>query len=107
MIIWLASYPKSGNTYLRSFLSTYFFSKDGNYSFDLLKNIRQYPKSSLFFNLGINIKDKHEVAKNHLKVQSEINKYTVLPERTKLKGIEEEVNVYKVLIENVGTPAAV
>ena len=40
-------------------------------------------------------------------VQSEINKYTVLPERTKLKGIEEEVNVYKVLIENVGTPAAV
>ena len=39
MIIWLASYPKSGNTYLRSFLSTYFFSKDGNYSFDLLKNI--------------------------------------------------------------------
>ena len=74
MIIWLASYPKSGNTYLRSFLSTYFFSKDGNYSFDLLKNIRQYPKSSLFFNLGINIKDKHEVAKSHLKVQSIINK---------------------------------
>ena len=74
MIIWLASYPKSGNTYLRSFLSTYFFSKDGSYSFDLLKNIKQYPKSSLFFNLGINIKDKHEVAKNHLKVQSIINK---------------------------------
>ena len=40
-------------------------------------------------------------------VQSEISKYTVLPERTKLKGIEEEVNVYKVLIENVGTPAAI
>ena len=27
-----------------------------------------------FFNLGINIKDKHEVAKSHLKVQSIINK---------------------------------
>ena len=74
MIIWLASYPKSGNTYLRSFLSTYLFSKDGRYNFDLLKNIRQYPKSSLFFNLGINIKDKHEVAKSHLKVQGILNK---------------------------------
>ena len=74
MIIWLASYPKSGNTYLRSFLSTYLFSKDGSYKFDLLKNIRQYPKSSLFFNLGINIRDKHEVAKSHLKVQGILNK---------------------------------
>ena len=74
MIILLASYPKSGNTYLRSFLSTYFFSKDGTYNFDLLKNIRQYPKSSLFYNLGINIADKHEVAKSHLKVQSTLNK---------------------------------
>ena len=30
MIIWLASYPKSGNTLLRSILSTYFFSEDGD-----------------------------------------------------------------------------
>ena len=29
MIVWLASYPKSGNTYLRSLLSAYIFSKDG------------------------------------------------------------------------------
>ena len=27
MIIWLASYPKSGNTLLRSILSSYFFLK--------------------------------------------------------------------------------
>ena len=74
MFIWLASYPKSGNTLVRSMLAAYFFSKDGIYNFDLLKNIRQYPKTSLFFNLGINIKDKHEVAKSHLKVQSIINK---------------------------------
>ena len=73
MIVWLASYPKSGNTYLRSFLSTYFFSKDDSYSFDLLKNIGQYPKTSVFSRLGINIKDRHEVAKSHLKVQKKIN----------------------------------
>ena len=31
MIIWLASYPKSGNTLFRSILSAYFFSKDGRF----------------------------------------------------------------------------
>ena len=28
MIIWIASYPKSGNTWLRSLISSYYFSKD-------------------------------------------------------------------------------
>ena len=40
-------------------------------------------------------------------VQSEISGYTVVPERTKLKGIEEEINVYKVLIDSVGSSMAV
>ena len=43
MIIWIASYPKSGNTYLRSFISSYYFSKKGKFSFDLLLNILQFP----------------------------------------------------------------
>ena len=43
MIIWVASYPKSGNTYLRSFISSYFFSKKGKFDFDLLLNILQFP----------------------------------------------------------------
>ena len=34
MIIWLASYPKSGNTLLRSMLAAYLFSEDGNYNFN-------------------------------------------------------------------------
>ena len=38
MIVWLASYPKSGNTFVRSLLSSYIFSKDGNFNFDLLLN---------------------------------------------------------------------
>jgi len=41
--MWIASYPKSGNTYLRSFLSTYYFSKNGKFNFDLLQNINQFP----------------------------------------------------------------
>ena len=42
MIIWLASYPKSGNTLVRALLSSYFFSNNGNFEFDLMKNIKQF-----------------------------------------------------------------
>ena len=48
MIIWLASYPKSGNTYLRSFLCGYYFSKNGKFEFNQLKNIDQYPDKKFF-----------------------------------------------------------
>ena len=43
MIIWIASYPKSGNTYIRSFIASYYFSKKGKFEFDLLLNILQFP----------------------------------------------------------------
>jgi hypothetical protein len=43
MIIWLASYPKSGNTYVRAFLSAYYFSKDGQFDFNQISNIKQFP----------------------------------------------------------------
>ena len=49
MFIWLASYPKSGNTLVRSLLSSYFFSKDGIFNFELIKNIKQFPLTELFF----------------------------------------------------------
>ena len=74
MIIWLASYPKSGNTLVRSMLSAYFFSQDGNYNFDLLKNIKQFPAINMFEDLGIDIKNDTEVAKNYIKVQESFNK---------------------------------
>ena len=43
MITWIASYPKSGNTFLRSFLSAYLFSVTGKFEFSLLYNILQFP----------------------------------------------------------------
>ena len=43
MIIWIASYPKSGNTWLRSFISSYYFSKKGKFNFELLMNVLQFP----------------------------------------------------------------
>ena len=74
MIIWLASYPKSGNTLVRSMLSAYFFSKDGVYDFDLIKNIRQFPQNSLFKKMGIDINNEEEIIKNYTNVQEKINK---------------------------------
>ncbi len=73
MFIWLASYPKSGNTLLRSMLAAYFFSEDGLYNFDLIKNIKQFPNIILFERLGIDIKNEKEVVKNYIKVQESFN----------------------------------
>jgi len=73
MIIWLASYPKSGNTWLRSLLSGYFFSKDGSFSFDLLKYIDQYP-SPLYFEKYKDLFSKPESTSRYwLKEQVRIN----------------------------------
>ena len=69
MILWLASYPKSGNTLLRSLLSAYFYSKDGLFNFELLKNIPYFPSHNFFKNLNVNIKDDSEVIKNYINVQ--------------------------------------
>ena len=74
MILWLASYPKSGNTYLRALLAAYFFTKDGNFDFDKLKFIKFFPHINLFKNLGIDITDENEVLKNYIKAQEMINK---------------------------------
>ena len=46
-IIWIASYPKSGNTWIRSFLSSYYCTSDGSFNFDLLKNIPTF-ESDIF-----------------------------------------------------------
>lgn len=46
-IIWIASYPKSGNTWIRSFLTSYFNTTDGSFNFDLLKNIPTF-ESDIF-----------------------------------------------------------
>ena len=73
MFVWLASYPKSGNTLVRSLLASYFFSKDGIFNFDLIKNIKQFPHAALFESLGFDIKNEKELIKNYIKVQESFN----------------------------------
>ena len=48
MFIWIVSYPKSVNTWVRSLLSSYYFTNDGSFNFSLLKNIEQYPQRKFF-----------------------------------------------------------
>ena len=48
MIIWLASYPKSGNTWLRSIISSLIYSNDGNFNFEHIYKIRQFPNIEYF-----------------------------------------------------------
>lgn len=73
MIVWLASYPKSGNTLLRSLISSYFFTKDGIFNFETLKNIPQFPSYYFFKDLGIDTSNEMEVIKNYINSQNQIN----------------------------------
>ena len=74
MIIWLASYPKSGNTLLRTMLSAYLFSENGIFNFKLLNNIKQFPAKHHFEDLGIDIKNRDELVKNSLRAQEPMGK---------------------------------
>ena len=48
MIIWIASYPKSGNTWVRSLIASYLFSESGNFDFSLLEKIPRFPNAKQF-----------------------------------------------------------
>ena len=54
-------------------LASYFFSKDGIFNFDLIKNIKQFPHAPLFESLGFDVKNEKELIKNYIKVQESIN----------------------------------
>ena len=73
MIIWLASYPKSGNTWVRSFITTLLYSVDGQNDFSNLSNIRQFPDREFFKNYVDDFKNIQEIAKNWSVVQSYLN----------------------------------
>ena len=92
MIIWLASYPKSGNTLLRSLLCAYLYTNDGNLKFDSLNNIKQFPDTGLFRNQGIDVSNDYEVIKNYIKVQEAINKF----DKNKFRLIKTHSTLHKI-----------
>ena len=71
MIIWLASYPKSGNTWIRLFLDSLFLTSD---QFNINQNyIQQFPLRKHFDGITENINDQSEFAKKCIIAQSKIN----------------------------------
>ena len=72
MIIWLASYPKSGNTWVRLFLNSLFFSNNGKLDINDIK-IGQFPERRYFNNLVDDLDDIKKISKNWIIAQNIIN----------------------------------
>ena len=70
MIIWLASYPKSGNTWLRMFLKSYFLKPNEKFSLDRSINDtfkpQTFPDQKILDHLKIDY-NKFSEAKNKYK----------------------------------------
>ena len=74
MIFWIASYPKSGNTWLRTLLSAYYYSKDGIYKESLIKNIGQFPEKKHFQGFDYLPKVVIDTSRYWIKAQERINR---------------------------------
>ena len=74
MIIWIASYPKSGNTWLRALMSSYYYTNDGNFKFDLLENIDSFPSEKYFKNYPDKFLNPEDTSKYWIAEQTKINK---------------------------------
>ena len=75
MIFWIASYPKSGNTWLRSLIANYLWPNDSN-PFENLKYIKSFPKRKNFEGIvdeGMLRDDRFEIFKHFITAQDKIN----------------------------------
>ena len=75
MIIWIASYPKSGNTWVRSLLSTYLYTEDGIFNFNLLKKILKFPSKKYLKFFTKDFSDIKKISEYWIAAQNRINLY--------------------------------
>tara|TARA_X000000368_G_scaffold371092_1_gene320688 strand:- start:203 stop:1060 length:858 start_codon:yes stop_codon:yes gene_type:complete len=73
MIFWIASYPKSGNTWLRALISTYYYSENGVFEDKLLKKIDQFPTKKYFKDFEYDKKNAGDTCKFWIKAQEKVN----------------------------------
>ena len=95
-IVWISSYPKSGNTWIRYFLCNYLFNKNCEESnFGILKHIDKFPP----YEYMEKIVDKkilevsaYNISKYWLKIQSELvkknNNYILFKNQNALVSVE-------------------
>ena len=80
-ILWIASYPKSGNTLVRSIISSLIYSEDGIFDFPILENLKQFDINFYFeFIKEFNQEDYKNL--NRLEV---VSKYWALAQRRSFK----------------------
>ena len=73
MIIWITSYPKSGNTWVRAILCSLLYSRNGNFRLDELEKIKQFPMKNHFKDFTDDIFNIDEISKNWLPAQEKLN----------------------------------
>jgi len=73
MIIWISSFPKSGNTWLRAMISSLIYSKDGIFNFKYLDKISQFPLQKHFEEFTKNFQDLNEIKKFWILAQDKLN----------------------------------
>jgi len=73
MIFWIASYPKSGNTWLRSLLTSYYYSQDGFFDQELLIQIGQFPEKKYFAEFDYDSSIITDTSKFWISAQDRIN----------------------------------
>ena len=73
MIIWCASYPKSGNTWIRAIIASLIYSEDGIFNFNLLKKVGQFPRRDHFKELTDDFTDLNNLSKYWITAQEKIN----------------------------------
>ena len=73
MIIWVASYPKSGNTWVRSIISSLVYTEDGIFDFPSIKKIDQYPQRRFLEYFTQDYNNIHEIKKHWITSQERIN----------------------------------
>jgi len=73
-IIWLASYPKCGNTYIRAFLSHYIYDHSDYFSFNNLKKIKRFESKNTFTSVKKFISNNNNYIVYSLEVQRELIK---------------------------------
>ena len=74
MIIWLASYPKNGNTWLRSLISAYYYTKNGIFLGDEhLKNVDQFPVKKFLEKFDYDVTLPGDTARFWISAQEKIN----------------------------------
>tara|TARA_B100000242_G_C42990096_1_gene459613 strand:+ start:52 stop:891 length:840 start_codon:yes stop_codon:yes gene_type:complete len=93
MIIWLASYPKSGNTWVRAFIVSYYFTSDGVFRFEDLSRIPDYPhKNFLDKTVDVKLLKEGDIYKHWDKSQKRIlenKKAKFLKTHNSLKPVNE------------------